>query len=161
MQIIRLKNKRMMEKLKENFSDAVIISKRLRRECPWDKQQDFNSYCKYLVEEANEVKKAVEDEDYDGIKEELGDLFWNILFMSNIGEECGIFDLNAIIVHSKEKMIRRHPHIFGDASKDLESIHKKWEEIKLQERDKKKIANKFAYNKNNEGNGGNEGNEDK
>lgn len=126
-----------MEKLKENFSDAVTISKRLRKECPWDAQQDFNSYCKYLIEESIEVKKAVEEEDYEGLKEELGDLFWNILFMSNIAEESGLFDLNKIIVSANEKMVRRHPHVFGNESKDMESIYKKWKEIKMQEKDEK------------------------
>ncbi len=122
-----------MEQLKQNFIELVKISGRLRKECPWDAKQDLDSFHKYIVEEAIEVKKAAEAKDYVELKEELGDVFWNIMFICNIAKDNNLFDLNDVIVEVKEKMIRRHPHVFGNESKDMDSIHKKWEEIKEEE----------------------------
>ncbi len=126
-----------MEKLKENFSELAAISKRLRKECPWDAKQNMDTFYKYIVEEAIEAQKAAEAKDYEELKEELGDVFWNVMFMTNIAEDNGLFTLNDVIVQVKEKMIRRHPHVFGDASKDIEEIKKKWEEIKAEEKTSK------------------------
>lgn len=123
-----------MEKLKENFGELAAISKRLRKECPWDAKQDLNSFHAYIVEEAIEAQKAAEAKDYENLKEELGDVFWNVMFMTNIAEDKGLFTLNDVIVQVKEKMVRRHPHVFGDASKDMDSIYRKWDEIKAQEK---------------------------
>jgi uncharacterized protein YabN with tetrapyrrole methylase and pyrophosphatase domain len=67
----------------------------------------------------------------------LGDVFWNILFMANIAEEKNLFTLKDVIQSSKEKMIRRHPHVFGDASNDMESIKKVWQEVKAEEKKEK------------------------
>lgn len=136
-----------MEKLKENFGELAAISKRLRKECPWDAKQDLNSFYKYIVEEAVEAQKAAEAKDYDNLKEELGDVFWNVMFMTNIAQDQGLFDLNDVIVQVKEKMVRRHPHVFGDASKDMESIYRKWEEVKAEERlEKEKRKNNIPHN---------------
>ena len=122
-----------MEQTKNNFGELIKISTRLRKECPWDAEQTLDSFHKYIVGEAIEAQKAAEAKDYDELKEELGDVFWNVMFMCNIAKDNGLFDLNDVIVEVKEKMIRRHPHVFGNESKDMDSIHKKWEEIKEEE----------------------------
>lgn len=124
----------LMETTKQNFSELVEISRRLRKECPWDAEQTLDSFHKYIVEESIEAQKAAEAKDYEELKEELGDVFWNVLFMCNIAKEKGLFDINDVLQSAKEKMIRRHPHVFAGESKDMDAIHKKWAEIKAQER---------------------------
>lgn len=131
------------EKITNSFAELLAISKLLHKECPWDAQQTIDSFHQHIVGEALEVKKAAEAKDYEELKEELGDVFWNVLFMTNIAEQNGLFTLHDVLETSKEKMIRRHPHVFGNESKDMDSIHKKWEEIKAQERfekEKKRFA---------------------
>lgn len=122
------------DKITTSFVELLAISKLLHKECPWDAQQTIDSFHQHIVGEALEVKKAAEAKDYEELKEELGDVFWNVLFMTNIAEQNGLFTLHEVLETSKEKMIRRHPHVFGNESKDMNSIHKKWEEIKAQER---------------------------
>jgi len=126
-----------MEKTKKSFEELIKVNQKLRKECPWDKKQTLDSFYNYIVEEAIEAKQAAEKKDYEELKEELGDVFWNVLFMANIAKDNNLFDLNDVIVASKNKMIRRHPHVFGNASKDMESIHKVWQEIKDQEKKEK------------------------
>src|SRR3989338_7281555 len=135
-----------MEDSKQSFDELLQISQRLRKECPWDAEQTLDSFHKYIVEESIEAQKAAEAKDYDELKEELGDVFWNVLFMCNIAKESGLFDVHDVLQNAKEKMIRRHPHVFGDASKDMDAIHKKWAEIKAEER-KLKEARKSAQQK--------------
>lgn len=124
----------LMETTKQSFSELVEISRRLRKECPWDAEQTLDSFHKYIVEESIEAQKAAEAKDYDELKEELGDVFWNVLFMCNIAKEKGLFDINDVLQSAKEKMIRRHPHVFAGESKDMDAIYKKWAEIKAEER---------------------------
>ncbi len=131
-----------MEKIKNTFADLVEISAKLRKECPWDKEQTLESFQKYLVDEAIEAQHAVAKKDYDELKEELGDVLWNVLFMVNIAKEQNLFDVHDVLETAKEKMIRRHPHVFGDASRDIESIHKKWQEIKAEEKAEKEKRKK-------------------
>lgn len=118
----------------DSFQELVALSKLLHKECPWDAKQTIESFHQYIVGEALEVQKAAQEKDYDELKEELGDVFWNVMFMANIAEQNGLFTLHDVLTTSKEKMIRRHPHVFGDSSKDMDSIHKKWDEIKAKER---------------------------
>src|SRR3989338_6260880 len=123
-----------MEELKQNFTELVSISRKLRKECPWDAEQNIESFHKYIVEEAIEAQKAAEAKDYEELKEELGDVLWNVLFMTNIAQENGLFDINDVLVQAREKMIRRHPHVFAGASKEMADIYKKWDEIKKEEK---------------------------
>jgi tetrapyrrole methylase family protein / MazG family protein len=131
-----------MEKTKKEFEELININKRLRKECPWDKEQTLESFYNYIVEEAIEVKQAAKSKDYEELKEELGDVFWNVLFMANIAEEKNLFTLHDVIATSKEKMIRRHPHVFGDASKDVAEIEKTWQKIKAEEKKEKEERKK-------------------
>ena len=103
--------------------------------CPWDKKQTFLSLQPYVLEEAHEVIEAVDADDDRKMIEELGDLLYTIIFYGKLGEIQGRFSLEQIVSGIREKLIRRHPHVFGDLSvKDEEEIVKNWEEIKKQEK---------------------------
>lgn len=118
------------------YADLVAIVKQLRRDCPWDREQTHASIKHLLIEEAYEVVEAIDEEDWEALKKELGDLFMHVLFHSNIAEERGAFTLKDIIEAEMDKMVRRHPHVFGDATaEDADSVEASWEEIKMQERD--------------------------
>lgn len=108
------------------------IMARLRdpeRGCSWDVQQDFKSVAPYTIEEAYEVADAIARDDLVGLKDELGDLLLQIVFHSQMAKEAGHFDLSDVITVICEKMIRRHPHVFGDGD-----ASPGWEEIKAAER---------------------------
>src|SRR5499425_1245966 len=122
------------------FEKLVEIMTTLRgpNGCPWDKQQDFNSLKPMLVEEVYEVLEAVETEDYDGLSEELGDLLLHVLFNAQLAKEAGHFDINTVIQNISDKLVRRHPHVFGTESASTpEEVIKNWEAIKAQEKAKK------------------------
>ena len=97
------------------FRDMEGIVKILRQPggCPWDREQTLETGVKDLLGEADEVREAMERCDYENLAEELGDLLWSILFTINIGREEGKLDIESILKATKEKMIRRHPHVFG------------------------------------------------
>lgn len=116
------------------FTELVDIVKRLRKECPWDKEQTNDSIKAATVEEAYEVVEAIENKDYDELKKELGDLLLHVVFHSEIAEGDGKFTLEEVIDQLKEKLIRRHPHIFGDVVvKDADEVKRNWEQIKMTE----------------------------
>ena len=123
------------------YADFVAIVKQLRRDCPWDRAQTHESVKHLLIEEAYEVVEAIDHEDWDALKKELGDIFLHVLFHSNIAEENGTFTLNDVMEAETEKLVRRHPHVFGDTeasdtdSSDAEQVAATWEQIKLQERE--------------------------
>ena len=120
----------------ETYADFVAIVKQLRRDCPWDREQTHESVKHLLIEEAYEVVEAIDEEDWDALKKELGDIFLHVLFHSNIAEENGTFTLSDVIEAETEKLVRRHPHVFGDVdASDSEAVAKNWEQIKLEERD--------------------------
>jgi len=124
----------------DKFEKLVEIMATLRgpNGCPWDKQQDFNSLKPMLVEEVYEVLEAVENQDFDGLSEELGDMLLHVLFHSQLGKEGGQFDINTVIEKISDKLVRRHPHVFGDESASTpEEVIKNWEAIKAQEKAEK------------------------
>ena len=119
------------------FEKLVEIMATLRgpNGCPWDKQQDFNSLKPMLVEEVYEVLEAVEDKNFDGLSEELGDLLLHVVFNAQLGKEGGQFDINTVLEKISEKLVRRHPHVFGDETASTpEEVIKNWEAIKAQEK---------------------------
>ncbi|MBW2999805.1 hypothetical protein KY339_03960 [Candidatus Woesearchaeota archaeon] len=123
--------------MKKTFEELVKIHEMLRGDkgCAWDKQQTLESFKEHILKEAEEVVEAIENSNPEEIKKELGDLFWNILFMCQIAKEKGLFDIKEVMEEVKEKMIRRHPHVFGDEkAKDTEEIIKRWHEIKKEEK---------------------------
>jgi len=124
----------------EKFEKLVKIMATLRgpNGCPWDKQQDFNSLKPMLVEETYEVLEAIDNQDFDGLAEELGDLLLHVVFHSHLGKETGAFDINTVIDKISEKLVRRHPHVFGDESASTpEEVIRNWEAIKAQEKAEK------------------------
>jgi XTP/dITP diphosphohydrolase/tetrapyrrole methylase family protein/MazG family protein len=125
----------------EVYADFVAIVKQLRRDCPWDREQTHESVKHLLIEEAYEVVEAIDEEDWEALKKELGDIFLHVLFHSNIAEENETFTLKDVIEAETEKLVRRHPHVFGeDAADDAASVEANWEQIKMQERDGEKEA---------------------
>ena len=103
--------------------------------CPWDREQTHQSLKRYLIEETYEVIEAIEEENMNKICEELGDLLLQIVFHSQLAEERNIFDINAVIKRVKEKMIRRHPHVFGDKEiKTSQEVEHTWANIKANEK---------------------------
>ena len=120
--------------LEDKFTEFVGIVKRLRVECPWDREQTHDSIKANTLEEAYEVIESIDNKDYNELKKELGDLFLHILFHSQIAEENGKFNLEDVIDSINEKLIRRHPHVFGDETvTDSDAVKTKWEHIKLTE----------------------------
>src|SRR5437899_713470 len=124
----------------ERFERLVGIMEKLRgpNGCPWDKQQDFNSLKPMLVEEVYEVLEAIENGDFEGVSGELGDLLLHIVFHAHLGKEAGHFDINTVIEKISDKLVRRHPHVFGDESASTaEEVIKNWEAIKAREKAQK------------------------
>ncbi len=119
-----------------NFDKLVNIMSTLRGEkgCPWDKEQTRASLKPFLVEETYEVLEAIDEGDPEKIKEELGDLLFQIIFHCQIAKEQNEFDMNGVIEKITEKMTGRHPHVFGDANYETsEEVLKQWEERKKEE----------------------------
>ncbi|PKN77427.1 MAG: nucleoside triphosphate pyrophosphohydrolase [Deltaproteobacteria bacterium HGW-Deltaproteobacteria-10] len=103
--------------------------------CPWDRKQKPQDLGKYILEEAYEVIDSLETNDQQAIAEELGDLLFQILFLAQMGEEAGAYSLDRIMAGIREKMIRRHPHIFGDIKvTTVEEVKENWQQIKDKER---------------------------
>ena len=121
-----------MEKEKYGFEDLVKIMEKLRKECPWDRKQTHRSLKKYLVEEAYEVLDAIDTEDDEKLKEELGDLLLQPVFHAQIAKERGAFDINDVIDLLVRKLMDRHPHVFGDA--DPEEVLENWDMKKMEGR---------------------------
>jgi XTP/dITP diphosphohydrolase/tetrapyrrole methylase family protein/MazG family protein len=120
----------------EAYADFVAIVKQLRRDCPWDREQTHESVKHLLIEEAYEVVEAIDTQDWNELAEELGDVFLHVLFHSIIAEEDGRFTLADVIESETDKLVRRHPHVFGDeATDDPDEVAASWEEIKQQEKD--------------------------
>lgn len=106
--------------------------------CPWDIEQSFETIAPYTIEEAYEVDDAIRRGDMDELKNELGDLLLQVVFHSRMAEEAGLFDLNDVATAISDKMVRRHPHVFGDHRyADSEAQIQGWEELKAEERKEK------------------------
>jgi len=122
---------------KYKFYDLVEIVRKLRGEkgCPWDKKQTHKSLIKYLKEETEELIKEIEKDNIGGIKDELGDVLLQVVFHTQIEKEKENFDIDDVIDNICRKMIRRHPHVFGNLKvKSEEEIEKNWENIKKGEK---------------------------
>lgn len=116
------------------FTAFVEITKRLRKECPWDKVQTHASIKHSLIEEAYEVVETIDENNLQELKKELGDILLHVVFHSNIAEEEKAFTLKEVIEGITEKLIRRHPHIFSDAEAGTaEQVKQNWEKLKMQE----------------------------
>ena len=128
------------------LSDLLYLMARLRDPdggCPWDLQQDFASIVPHTLEEAYEVADAIEREDFAHLPSELGDLLFQVVYYSQLGDEQQLFDFSTVVHSITEKLVRRHPHVFADgqlygaaqsSAVDTQQVTERWEEIKQQER---------------------------
>lgn len=120
------------------FEQLLIIMEELREKCPWDRKQTLESLRHLTIEETFELSDAILDNDLPEIKKELGDILLHLVFYAQIGSEKDAFDIGDVIQSLNEKLIRRHPHIYGDVeAKDEEAVKQNWEKIKLQEKGQK------------------------
>lgn len=125
--------------------DLLRVMERLRDPetgCPWDIRQDFKSIVPSTLEECYELAQAIEHEDYPHVAEELGDVLFQVIFYSQLGREQDLFSFNTIVSTLVDKLVRRHPHVFGDGQIEgivhhrttVEAVNQSWEEIKQSER---------------------------
>jgi MazG family protein len=126
------------EKLPEAFVRLVEIMDELREKCPWDQKQTIQTLRALTIEELYELADAITGEDWNGIREELGDLLLHIVFYARIGKEQNQFTLEEVIEGICKKLISRHPHIYGTEEtliqvRDEEEVKKNWEKLKLKE----------------------------
>ncbi len=118
----------------EAFERLLHIMDDLREKCPWDKKQTIQTLRKLTIEETYELSDAIIQEDWKSIKEELGDLFLHLVFYSRIGKEQEQFDVADVLNAVSEKLIFRHPHIYGDVKvENEEDVKRNWEQLKLKE----------------------------
>ncbi|TAF34487.1 MAG: nucleoside triphosphate pyrophosphohydrolase [Cytophagales bacterium] len=123
------------------FIKLLQIMNDLREKCPWDKKQTFDTLRYLTVEETYELLDALQEYDFENIKKELGDVLLHLVFYAKIADEHQKFDMADVIESLCEKLIRRHPHIYGDVhAENADAVIKNWEAIKLQEQGEKKSA---------------------
>ena len=116
------------------FEELLRITRALRERCPWDREQSMKSLKPYVVEEAYEVLEAIDEADPEKMKEELGDLLFQIVLQARIAAEQGLFDMGDVIGSISRKMIGRHPHVFGEAQAETASdVAARWQEHKRRE----------------------------
>ncbi len=121
----------------EAFRELVGIMARLRGPggCPWDREQTLKDLGRFLREEAEEAVKAIESGDMAHVREELGDLLFNLIHAARIAEEAGAFDIRQVVEGARDKIVRRHPHVFGDAkAATTEEVLAHWERVKAEEK---------------------------
>jgi nucleoside triphosphate diphosphatase len=124
----------------EKFERAVSIMARLRGPggCPWDREQTFDSIKPYTLEEAYEVLEAIDNRDWDELRGELGDLLLQVLFYSQMAQEDSKFTIDDVLDRLSDKLVRRHPHVFGDVTAETSAdVLRNWEAIKAEEKRKK------------------------
>ena len=128
-----------------NMKEAEMATARLlevmdtlRRECPWDREQTFDTLRNNTIEEVYELADAITDKNMEGIKEELGDLLLHVAFYSKLGDEQGAFDYTDVANGVCDKLIYRHPHVYGDIHADTpEEVKQNWEALKLRKKRRK------------------------
>lgn len=127
-----------MSAVRYSLDDLLAIMARLRdpeRGCPWDLKQDFASIAPYTIEEAYEVADAIDREDWRDLRDELGDLLLQVVFHAQMARDRGLFEFADVAQAISEKMVRRHPHVFGEVRyADVEAQKRAWDEIKAAER---------------------------
>ncbi len=127
--------------LKLNAFDRLLtIMDELRENCPWDKKQTMETLRHLTIEETYELGDAILENDLEEVKKELGDLMLHMVFYSRIGSEKGAFDVSDVLNEVSDKLIRRHPHIYGDTkAEDEQAVKENWEKIKLKEKGNKSV----------------------
>ncbi|MCI0523529.1 MAG: nucleoside triphosphate pyrophosphohydrolase [Bacteroidales bacterium] len=125
----------MRDRTIKEFSRLLDIMDELREKCPWDQKQTKETLRKLTIEETYELAEAIIMNDYDSLKKELGDLMLHIVFYSKIGSEEGLFDMGDVLESINEKLVYRHPHVFGDVSvtRGASEVEENWEKLKMNE----------------------------
>lgn len=127
--------RRFVEPSAEAFRRLVAVMARLRRDCPWDREQTHRTLARHLLEESYETLEAIDHGDLEGLREELGDLVLQVIFHSNIAFEEGAFTVADVLDALREKLVRRHPHVFGDVEvSGADEVKSNWERIKRGEK---------------------------
>ena len=122
------------------FLELVAVMDRLRRECPWDREQTPRTLARYLLEETHETLEAIETGDAEHLQEELGDLLLQVVFHARIAEESGSFDVDDVTRGITEKLVHRHPHVFaGLEVADAEEVDRNWEALKAVEKQRSSL----------------------
>lgn len=125
------------------LADLLSLMARLRADCPWDKKQSNHSLIPYAIEEAYELGEAVQSNDDEDIKGELGDVLLQVVFHCQLYAEQGRFDMSDVITTLQEKLIRRHPHVFeAENLKDEAAVKERWDEIKMEEQQERAARGK-------------------
>ncbi len=133
----------------KSFSELVAVIAKLRSEegCPWDRQQTHDTLKINIIEEAYETLEAIDEKDDEKMEEELGDLLMQVLLNAQIAKEEGRFDIYGVIQKIKEKLIRRHPHVFGDVKvKNAHEVIQNWDEIKSKEKERESLMDGIPIN---------------
>ena len=127
----------MKNKNQYSIEDLLDIMSELRNKCPWDQKQTFDTLKKLTIEETYELVDAIDKKKYDDIKDELGDLLLHIIFYSKIASENKKFNFNDVLNSLIEKLIYRHPHIYGDIKvSSIDEVKKNWERLKVKDKNK-------------------------
>ena len=127
-----------MNEAEKATARLLEVMDRLRKECPWDREQTFDSLRNNTIEEVYELADAITDKNMEGIKEELGDLLLHVAFYSKLGNEQGAFDYTGVANGVCDKLIYRHPHVYGDIHADTpEEVKQNWEALKLRKKKRK------------------------
>ena len=125
----------MEDKRLESIGRLLEVLDELREKCPWDRKQTFESLRSNTIEEAYELVDAITDGNMDNVKEEIGDLLLHVAFYSKMGDEQGLFDIGTVADALCDKLIYRHPHVFGDIHADTpEEVKQNWELLKLRKK---------------------------
>lgn len=125
----------------EAFGRLIIIMDELREQCPWDRKQTIHTLRNLTIEETYELADAILSDDLPGVKEEIGDVMLHLVFYAKIASEQGVFDIADALNAVCDKLIYRHPHIYGDVVvKDEEEVKQNWEQLKLKEGKKSILA---------------------
>jgi tetrapyrrole methylase family protein/MazG family protein len=123
-----------MSKMKE-FDRLVEVVAALRKKCPWDKEQNHATLKPYMLEEVHEAIEAIDNKDYELLSEELGDMLLHILMHAEMAREKGHFKIQDVINNITNKMMRRHPHVFGKGrAKTVAGVLRRWKQIKREEK---------------------------
>ena len=123
-----------------SFEELVELMAHMRGPdgCAWDRKQTIEDFTKHFGNESQEVLDAIASRDYENLCEELGDILWHVLFMSQIAKEQGLFTVEDVMDGVRDKIVRRHPHVFGDKKiTDPDEITREWNRIKQQEKNSK------------------------
>ena len=129
-----------MDKRLIAFERLLNIMDDLREKCPWDKKQTLESLRYLTIEETYELSDAILERDYEELKGEIGDLMLHMVFYTKIASENNHFTMEDVLNHICDKLVRRHPHIYGDTEvQDEEEVKRNWEKIKLQEKGRKTV----------------------